>query len=246
MRIRKNNESLELTEIDFLFNDVTRTKIIETNNAEFKYKTIFLSKVAHEFKNPLICITELIDQIYDKFNNNTIEEDVDFKKNLTQIKAFSNYLLILVKDLDFFSQTQVGKSIVLEKKETSINEIMRFCNEIGNCLLRKFDKKDQLNIITTNSSSTPKHINTDEDRLKQVLVNLISNSIKFTQFGNVKLELTTDTINEISYIKFCVKDTGIGIKNELKETLFTPFTKGTNYQNRFGAGLGHINCKRSY
>ena len=157
---------------------------------------------------------------------------------MTQIKAFSNYLLILVKDLDFFSQTQVGKNIILEKTLTSIEEIISFCKEVGNCLLRKYDKKDQIQLISSNSPSIPEHIITDEGRLKQVLINLISNSIKFTQFGSVELEISTETINENCYIRFCVKDTGIGIKNELKEKLFTPFTKGTNNQNQFGAGLG--------
>ena len=127
------------TEIDFLFNDVSRTKIIETINTEYKYKTIFLSKVAHEFMNPLICITELIDQINDKITSSAIEDNTAFKKDLAQIKAFSNYLLILVKDLDFFSQTQVGKNIIIDKSKININEIIGFCEEVGDCLLRKFD-----------------------------------------------------------------------------------------------------------
>ena len=213
MRIRNNKESHDLPEIDFLFNDVTRTKIIETNNAEFKYKTIFLSKVAHEFKNPLICITELIDQINDEIICGTFQTPSSNKENLDQIKAFSNY----VKDLDFFSKTQNGKNIILNKAETKITDIIKFCEEVGECLIRKFDKKDQIKLIFTKSPLVPFNSFTDEGRLKQVLVNLISNSIKFTHYGEVELELTQENINEIDYIKFCIKDTGTGIKNDLKE-----------------------------
>ena len=238
MRIRIDNKSPDLTEIDFLFNDVTRTKIIEINNADFLYKTVFLSKVAHEFKNPLICITELIDQIDDKISATAFEDLTDFKKNLARVKTFSNYLLILVKDLDFFSQKQVGNAIILEKTEAEIEEIIKFCSEVGECLIKKFDKKEQIKLSFLNSPSSPKLIRTDEGRLKQVLVNLISNSIKFTQIGDVELEISSEIINEINFVKFCVKDTGIGIKKEIKEKLFTPFNKGTNNLNQIGAGLG--------
>src|SRR5690606_13375170 len=55
----RSNSKGDSSELDLLFNDVTRSKLIEKQNAEFQYKTLFLSKVAHEFKNPLICISEL-------------------------------------------------------------------------------------------------------------------------------------------------------------------------------------------
>ncbi len=60
-RYKKTDEENEL---EILFNDITRIKMNEKQNAEFKYKSLFLSKVAHEFKNPLICITELINQSF--------------------------------------------------------------------------------------------------------------------------------------------------------------------------------------
>jgi hypothetical protein len=83
---------------EFVFNDISRVKMNEQINAEFKYKSLFLSKVAHEFKNPILCITELVDQVIENLEN----KNSDIKPTLNEIKSMSNYLMILIKDMDFF------------------------------------------------------------------------------------------------------------------------------------------------
>ncbi len=99
-------------EITFIFNDVTKTRIREQQNAEVKYKTLFLSKVAHELKNPLICICELVSHLAEResFQNS---EDL---KTIYQIRAMSNFLLVLVKDLNYFAESQLGNETPLEVK----------------------------------------------------------------------------------------------------------------------------------
>ena len=108
-RFYLNETNKQTDNFEFIFKDVTISKIVDERNLVFKLKSLVLSKVAHEFKNPLICIIELIDQIYDeievsklcKENNsrrNSLKSLSSFKNlinsNLPMIKSLSDYLLI--------------------------------------------------------------------------------------------------------------------------------------------------------
>lgn len=269
-RFYYNSENEISEDFELIFNDVTRTKIVEEKNAEFKYKSLFLSKIAHEFKNPLICITELIDQIYDKLeekktfrenkyskNKKGLENNVDINfrfpnkqfhdsgsfdimlnKSLPLIKSLSNYLLILVKDLDFFSQSQIGKTVSLEMCEANLTEILDFCKEISKGLLKKNNKEDRIELILRKGSEVPKFIYTDDTKLKQILINLLSNAIKFTNQGYIKVEISKTIEEEKNTLLFEIADTGPGIPKDIQANLFKPFKKGYNKNNKIGAGLG--------
>lgn len=246
---RLTNFSLNEYELEFLFNDVTRSKIVEKQKAEFKYKSLFLSKVAHEFKNPLICIGELIHQINDEIVFNTENKsnyvNKTLKDYLKQIKAMSDFLLVLVKDLTYFSNQQISKSLTsnVEKKETNLGNLLDFCTEITNSLLLRYNKSKNINFRVEKSPNTPTWICTDEWRLKQILVNLLSNAIKFTLYGEIKIEIgVLEGISACTkFVEFVISDTGVGIKSEDKENLFKPFEKGTSnsgVNNELGTGLG--------
>jgi len=250
LRFYESNELNKVETFELIFKDVTRTKTIEEKNAEFKYKTLFLSKVAHEFKNPLICITELVNQIYDKINqdnsdmiqtNTNTNEKISFKslnktltKSLPIIKGLSNYLLILIKDLDFFSQNQIGTNQNFEMSQTDLKEILEFCLEISNGLLKKNNKEKSVSLVFMNDEKLPKKIFTDETKLKQILINLISNAIKFTEHGKITVRVACQ---KEGVLKFEVEDTGTGMTDEQKINLFMPFFKSST-NNKVGAGLG--------
>jgi signal transduction histidine kinase len=191
--------------------------------------------VAHEFKNPLICITELIHQLSEnlKLNNEAI-------KTISQIKSMSNFLIVLVKDLNYFSESQIGKNIEFENKEVNLDEIMDFCREITDSLILKSNKSNSVKFTIT-KSETPLKFLVDGWRLKQVLLNLLSNAIKFTNYGEVTLDVSLEK-NYDSHgsqmLKFCVKDTGVGIKEENFDNLIGPFFKAKNKNNELGSGLG--------
>lgn len=91
------------------------------------------------------------------------------------------------------------------------------------------------------SPDFPKYIVTDENRLKQILINLISNSVKYTKQGSVKVEAKADN----RLIKLTVRDTGVGIESDRLENLFTAFTKIMRHRelNTQGVGLGLTICK---
>lgn len=227
---------------EIILNDISNTKIREKENAEFKLKTVFLSKVAHEFKNPVICIIELIDQINDfknKLNsrknnkNNLNYENID--KILSQINGISNYLLILVKDLDFFSSTQNKINFQIENKKCDIKEIINFVEEMANILLKRADKSDKIKFIIEKDLDLENFIYTDEIKLKQILINLLSNSVKFTHFGQIILRIQNNLENERN-LDFILKDTGIGFN--IENVPFSLFKKKVNKDNYLGSGLG--------
>jgi signal transduction histidine kinase len=238
------NQTLEVNDFDhfeFIFNDVTRTKIMEEKNAEFKYKSLFLSKIAHEFKNPLICITELVDQTCDMYNCDSsnyfmVNHSKISIKQLKTIKSLSDYLLILIKDLDYFSQRQLENKIEIVPSEVNLSDMLSFTKNVGKSLLTKNGKSNNVKIIIEKSKDVPRRINIDEIRLKQILINLLSNAIKFTSRGYIKISVT----REESRIKFLVSDSGIGMTNIQMENLFKPFKKGKDLTNanRYGSGLG--------
>ncbi len=102
---------------DFIITDVTRTKINEEKNNKFKAKNSLIFKTAHELKNPLICINELIEQLKEIINENQ-------KEIFSLIKAFSNYLLILIQDLEYFSIQQHLQKPKLIKTITGIDKLL--------------------------------------------------------------------------------------------------------------------------
>jgi signal transduction histidine kinase/CheY-like chemotaxis protein len=216
---------------ELVFNNVTNVKATESANTELKFKSIFLSKIAHEFKNPLLCIKELINQLIDKFDGQIVPQDI-----LDNIKSMSDYLIILIKDMDFFSLTSIhsNRSITLDKDKTDLNELIAFCSGVTNSLIKKLHKEERVNLVVE-KVNMPKYILTDDIKLKQILINLLSNAVKFTLNGTISLRV--EGVND-SYIKFSIIDTGIGMTEEVQERLFKPFLQTDIEVNAVGSGLG--------
>jgi hypothetical protein len=132
------SQIIEDEEFEIFFNDITKIKIIEQKSAELKFKSKFLSKISHEFKNPLICISELTELICQEKSSTQTNQlrEINYKY-LRQIKSLSDYLLILIKDLNYFSFANLGIEIRLEKQEANFEEILEFCKNIGEVLILK-------------------------------------------------------------------------------------------------------------
>jgi signal transduction histidine kinase len=230
---------------EFIFNDVTRIKTIEEKNAEIKYKTLFLSKIAHEFKNPIISINELINDCEETLVKLEMKnEDLDL--NLLTARGLSDYLLILIKDMDFLAKQNESENSEMEisSEEINLEEVTKFCESVCYGLLRKSNKHNQIEFELKKNIQSEKVLKTDEIKLKQILVNLISNSVKFTQAGKITLSIK----EENEKIEFCVEDTGIGMKDEFKEELLekakNPHVKNMNENNKHGTGLGMFIIKK--
>jgi signal transduction histidine kinase len=229
------------------FEIILNYKTIKNSNrkelSQSKNKELCLSKISHEIKNPLICISELINQINERFSNR-ICEDKDIINNFTTIQSLSNFVQILIKDLNHFSECQGENTLMINKKETDVFDVVSFCENIVNVLLKKANKNERIKFIKYIDDQVPEKIITDEWRLKQVLVNLLSNSAKFTHYGKVGLEISPVKIENQNYIKFLVYDTGVGMKQGTLNYIFQPFNKDlTNKNNELGSGLGLCLCK---
>jgi nitrogen-specific signal transduction histidine kinase len=242
--------------MDLIFKDITMAKGLKSSNSDLSQKTLFLSKSAHELKNPVLCIQELIEQLYDTYlkrnanAKNELEQMASIFNLIPQIKSLSNYILVLVKDLDYFSQKQLGNNVSFEIHETKLEDILGFCKDVAKGLLRKYGKNEriQFSIIKQRGlNNLPEYLQTDEWRLKQLIINLISNSVKFTDQGKIDLEVSYSFISEMPAFRFSVTDTGRGIPKSEQKRLFKPFNKGStssNYSgslkndNLIGSGLG--------
>jgi signal transduction histidine kinase/CheY-like chemotaxis protein len=227
----------EEEEYEVIFNDISEIKNIEEKCAELKYKSLFLSKVAHEFKNPLICITELVNEL-NTLNKSTNKDNFNLKSPqlINKIQSMSDYLLLLIKDLDYFSNIQVRKDPPkLEIEEVELNNTVSFVQQIAETLIYKNNKKN-VNLVIENGLSRFFKLKTDGVKLKQILINLISNAVKFTNEGSISL--ITKFLKGRNQILFEVKDSGIGLESEQIENLGNPFIKGKKLENSYGSGLG--------
>jgi signal transduction histidine kinase len=233
----------EEDELEILLNDTSLTKFNENKNAEFMYKSQFLAKVAHEFKNPIITNLELIDQALENLSTN--KQIV--KGALKEMQAMSNYLLLLVKDLDYFSGNMLERKVELETNEIHILNMMKFCNKVCLCLLNKHGKMDQILFDIHLDENVPKIFYCDEWRLKQVLINLLTNSIKFTTHGEIRLlisrEINKDEAgNEVEWIKFLITDTGQGFKQmPCQNTNYFRLNSNASEKSQNGFGLAIVN-----
>jgi signal transduction histidine kinase/CheY-like chemotaxis protein len=225
---------------DFLFNDISGIKLNEQINAEFKYKSMFLSKVAHEFKNPILCIADLAEQVKENLEACNDLKDIsnEIKKIheiLAGIKSMSDYLLILIKDMDYFSmKTNTNRKLSIDNDVINVRNFLSFIEDITKILIKKFNKENSI-CFEIQYNYLPKEIISDEIKLKQILINLLSNGIKYTLHGKVILDLLFFNDNELQ-IK--VIDTGKGIHEEKVKNLFQPFIEQNREFNYISAGLG--------
>jgi len=227
-----NNRTRELAQsIEQL--RVSEQSAIEAKNqaVEASYaKSAFLAMMSHEIRTPMngiIGMTSLL------ANTKTTPEQQDF---IETIRVSGESLLTIINDILDFSKIESGK-LELDKVTFNLLEIIE--QVIALLKPQAVEKSLKLNLITSDNTIT--YVKGDSTRLKQVLTNLIGNSIKFTSQGEVTLLVSSKQVDENSHeIYFQVKDTGIGISAEHQAKLFQPFIQGDSSTTRKygGTGLG--------
>jgi len=168
---------------EFMINDVTKTKQLEEHI--IKEKTLLLGKISHEFKNPLIVVDEVVEELIE--NKNSYSMNQNELKRIRFIKNLSNYMIILVKDFEVIANAENSVAMYPTMEEL---ELKNFLFDIQQIVETLIEKKNSNNVkFQLDIDENIDIMITDSIRLKQILINLLSNSVKFTDIGTIALKV---------------------------------------------------------
>lgn len=203
-----------------------RIRLIERTAGASKAKSAFISNMSHELRTPLNAIIGFAQYMieYEELN----EEQKDIVEN---IESSAQYLLSMINEILDIAKIEAGK---MEANIESVNILDILQSSYNMLLPLAKDKNIKFDFIFDDFNN--RTYQTDPKMFKQIIINLISNAIKFTQKGNILLELYSS--NEHVYVK--VKDSGIGISKDDLSHLFNDFTQVENVMQKShkGTGLG--------
>ena len=199
-------------------------------------KSEFLANMSHEIRTPMngiMGMTQLLE-----FTDPTAEQ----QEYLHDIKASSDSLLSLINDILDLSKIEAGK-MDLERMEFSLRASIA---EVLKTQMLLIQSKG-LTLETEIAAEVPDRLQGDQLRLKQILLNIIGNAIKFTPKGTIRLSAGVTEVNgDIALLEIVVRDTGIGIASEALKGIFAPFSQADASTTRTygGTGLGLSICTR--
>jgi two-component system sensor histidine kinase/response regulator len=218
--------------------DVTQLKATEAQLARAteaalaasQTKSAFLANMSHEIRTPMNGVLGMTELLLDT-PLGALQRDYALT-----IRNSAKALLSVINDILDFSKVEAGK-LELEQVEFAPRQVVE---EVARVIAFQADLK-KIEIVTSIDPELPDHVRGDDSRLRQILINLCGNAVKFTQQGEIVIEakLLAST-PEGPMVRFEVRDTGIGIAADLHTSLFEPFTQAdVSTTRRYGgSGLG--------
>lgn len=199
-------------------------------------KTDFLVRMSHEIRTPINAVLGMDEMILRESNDETI------LGYATNIQSAGQLLLAVINDVLDFSKIESGK-LELIPAEYSIQQMM---NDCYNMIVMRAEKKNLL-LEIHNDPNMPSRLIGDEIRVRQMIINLLTNAVKYTSAGKITMTLGFQRVSDDKIIlKVSVRDTGMGISPENQQELFSDFNRldETNTRNIEGTGLGLSITKR--
>ncbi|MCR4903295.1 MAG: response regulator, partial [Butyrivibrio sp.] len=193
-------------------------------------KSDFLSNMSHEIRTPINAVLGMNEMILRE------EDDPSIREYSLNIKSAGNSLLSIINDILDFSKIEAGKMDILPVDYNLSSMI----NDLVNMISVRADDKN-LNLIVNVDENIPDKLCGDEIRIKQCVTNILTNAVKYTEKGSVTMNVSYRPSEDGNiYLGFQVLDTGIGIKEEDINKLFSPFERIEEIRNRTieGTGLG--------
>ncbi|QDU36856.1 Sensory/regulatory protein RpfC [Maioricimonas rarisocia] len=193
-------------------------------------KSEFLANMSHEIRTPMAAILGYADMLL------THLDDPDNRQCVATIKRNGTHLLELINDILDLSRIEAGK-MDIEREKCDLPHLLA---DLDSLMRVRVDEKDGLDFRVRTEGKIPATLTTDAKRLKQILINLVGNAIKFTDEGHVHVRVTLLSDSNGPSIQFAVEDTGIGIAPEKIERLYQPFSQADSSVTRQfgGTGLG--------
>ena len=228
------------------------------DESQYQYDLIFkrfaqqISMYLHDFKNPLISLNEKVIELKEMFTNIHLhshsdkaifEFGKDFINEFSFLSITTSDCVEMIKSYGSFSKKIVepNSSIKLDLSLFNLKDILSYIKEWIDIKLAQSNKEIVFSINYDRTIPKDFIICSDKLKLKQVLINILSNSFKFTERGFISLLVARESIDNKDYIKFVIQDSGIGMSEKTKQNLFQPyFTRNEGKNNKDGCGLGLV------
>lgn len=231
MQQERNAEQLEL-----LVNELAEAKALAEQST--KSKSEFLANMSHEIRTPMTAILGYTDLLIDE--NKVSDEALE---SLRIVQRNGRYLLEIINDILDLSKIEAGKLHVENIRFAPVQIV----DEVLSLMQVRAEPKG-LPLLVEYDGPIPEMVVSDPTRIRQILINLFSNSIKFTKQGHVKIsgKFVPASQDSSAYLQFNVIDTGLGMSREVVSKLFQPFTQADSSTTRKfgGTGLGLTITKR--